>query len=418
VVYTVRHPANKEFQVKIIPRDDLTSSNPVLAVRWCLEPGEAQQLKECKAKNISVLFVIAYEGGLEDRMLVPVEDMMAWLNFRRPGKHEVFATVLWGGKLSTIEALCLARSDRWRYEQSVLDRKRRRIEKSYAFHENEIGMLRTGDGEYPNMAKLEVMVPAEHFPKEPPKWIAGLANFHFECPPVDQCAFRRRCMVAPLRLPWFVFWAIITTIIRVVIALALVLHGAREIDFGAIAHPWRDDIQYVGDGTDPRNSWFLCDKDGRRRSRWWLLLYPYLYAAFFVLVAVVKAHNHLTWLTALDWTVWAFVLAALAIYRWFLRAWPYLLCIAIVPGIIYIVLRTLGAWAKKAEAAKLAPIDQTLLELREQERDKEYDDLAQLLACNALPFEVDIRALPPEHRTVKLYFWRLKERVCRPYAAR
>lgn len=274
------------------------------------------------------------------------------------------------------------------------------------------------DGRYPNTAELEVVVPAEHFPKEPPKWIARVVNFQFELPPWDQCAFRNRCLVAPIRLLWFAFVAVLTTIIRIIVALPLALHGLRNIGFEAILHPWRDGIGDVWSGVDRRNSWFLYDAEGQRWSRWRFLLYPYIYLAFFIVVTIVKVHNHLTYLVALDWTVWGLVLASLAVYHWFIRHWFGLLRNFAVIAALLLLLRGIKLWDKKSKQKKLVPVSPKLLRQRASEEAAEYDELARLLACQSLPFEVDLGALPPARRTLKLRFFDLKRRVCRPYAAR
>jgi hypothetical protein len=57
-------------------------------------------------------------------------------------------------------------------------------------------------------------------------------------------------------------------------------------------------------------------------------------------------------------------------------------------------------------------------ELEWLRQNQEYDDLTRLLACQTMPFEVDIDAIPAERRTIHLRFLDLKRRVCRPYAVK
>jgi hypothetical protein len=84
--------------MRLFPAGDLASARPVMAVRWCLDPEETEHIKSLGAQNMCILFVMAYGGSelLEDRMLVPIDQMMAYLSFRRPGTHTVFARVLKG----------------------------------------------------------------------------------------------------------------------------------------------------------------------------------------------------------------------------------------------------------------------------------------------------------------------------------
>jgi hypothetical protein len=407
--------------MKLITNErDLTSAAPVFPVRWCLDQSEIKQLAD--AQNIHVLFVIAYEGGREDRMLVPIGQMMAYLNFCRPGKHTVLATVLWGSGFAPMQKICMERSNRHAYIQELLGWDRTNLRR-YEFSDHEIGML-------PNSATaaLEVTIPAEHFPKEPPAWLRRPVNFQFPYPPVDECDFRRRCLVALPRLAYFGVWAVITTFIRAIIAVAYALHGARDIDFRAVLHPWRSDIDDVAHNVRAGDSVFLSEKfQGRVRSRWLLVLYPYIWLVLFAVVTAVKAHYHLTYWAAVVLIAGAILKAALvawkSLVKLFLKTGVRALALAALFAVLYGIVRFVLSLAIQRQKARCVEeyelVKQTGLTLEDRrrlEREKEHEAFLASLTCQTMPLEVNIDALPPERRTVKLRFLRLKAGVCRPYA--
>jgi hypothetical protein len=404
--------------MKITPAGDLSSAEPVLPVRWCLEPGEAKQLKADLAKNIHVLFVIAYgadpdayQCASEDRVLVPIEQMMTYLSFRRPGKCTVFATVVWGDSVKRLRQICLTLRRRGTYVHNLLWSGG--LYGTRDWH-GDMEALHINAG-----ARLEVVVPVEHFPKEPPAWLWRTVNFQFAYPPVDQCSFRRRCLLSPLRLPWFGLWAVITTVIRAAIAACAGLHGCRHINFGAILHPWRNDINDVTYCTDIRNTWVLCDEHGHARSRWLLLLHPYVYVALFAVVAIVKAQYGVTYWAAIVMIAGAVVKAVLIVVHSLLAWWYVWLILAAgvgsVYGVEFLAVRrkeSLRAAEKRRERETgLTPKDRWRLE-----EEAKYDQLARSLACQAMPLEVNLHALPPDKQTFLLRYLDLKRRICRPYA--
>ncbi len=408
--------------MKLVPSGNLESADPVLAVRWCLERSEAEQLKKQSAANIYVLFVIAYgDTDLEDRQLVPIDQMMAFLNFRRPGNHTVLAKVVWCAVGNRPDAemknVFLEKADHRSYSRNFLNSDRTGF-RAGSFPCGDFNLVQALSGD----AELEVVVPQEHFPPEPPAWLSRLVNAGFDYPPIDQCSFRRRLLAAPLKLSVFGIWAVITTTIRLIVVAFLLCRGMRDIDFRPLIHPWRDDIEDVWYRLSWHSAWFAYAKTPtggyRERSRWIYLLYPPIYLALFLLLTWIKIEFHLSYLAIIMAVATALIKAVIAILKFlvhlFSKAWTFALGAAIGFFLLYVLKKAnRRAVARKRERES----SREFREARRREQEESYTGLYKLLACRPglVPAVSD---LPPEHRTFYLRFLDLKAKVCRPYAAR
>ena len=402
--------------MRLIPAGNLDQTEPVLPIRWCLEAREGYELREQKAENIHILFVIAYEGtDLEDRYLVPIDQVMTYLPFRRPGRHLVLAKVVWGSE-NHLGSL-VRKVDFRRYYNDLLDKEhkeRTSFIDRYTFRW--ISDCQCLDGS----AEAEVTIQAEYFPREWPAWLKYLAEVGHEYPSFDQCQMRRRLAFAPVKLFFFGLWAVITTVTRVSIAAFLTLCAMREVDYGAILHPFRDDIRdiYAHVHSTSPGSWLVRNKDGVSRTAWFVLLHPMIYLAAFAALTGCKIYLHTTYLALL--TAISSAIQSLALMIWsililfFMNAW-----IAILAMALAVVLASfLAGWTvraiKRRREMEAAP---DFLALREQEKLQAYDDLYKLLACRADPLIASISALPRERQTLHLRYLELKAKLCRPFAA-
>jgi hypothetical protein len=391
--------------MKLIPAGDLTSAERVLPVRWCLGSLETEQLKERQASNIHILLLVAYEGStLEDRQLLPIDQMIAYLNFRRPGKHTVFAKVVYGDKLKNL----LGKTSDTQYNFRVLDWERNLVTDEKFLDRFQINTIE-------GKAELEVVIPEEHFPKEPPAWLMKLANIGFDYPPIDQCSFRRRLLFSPPKLFFMGIWAGLKIITRAILALIFVLCLGRDIDFVPILHPWHRDL----DDLSYRNTWFSHDRHGERRySKGIYLLHPLLWIGILAVLATVAHFTHKNL-----WKMLATVFVAIVKFIISI-AGP---LVAVVLGLLVagVVGALLGRYAKKRNRQRLAwknsdafrQQEERKRQEKERMREQAYDDLALLLACRPA-ITAEISSLPPVRRTLHLRFLNLKRKVCRPYAAK
>jgi hypothetical protein len=403
--------------MKLIPAGNLESADPVLAVRWCLDRSETQKLKEQEARNMHILFVIVYEGGTrEDRLLVPLQQAMTYLNFRRPGNHTVFAAVVWNSfDKQGLSTRLLDRSSSREYDTIVMNRDRSEFRSVDWFENNHAPNRMLAD-----TAEIDVIVPREHFPKEPPKWLKQLVNAGHGYPPVDQCDFRRRMLGVPFKVPFFAAWAIITTLIRFLIVVTLLFLGMRRINFAAVIHPWQDEIPNVFERVHIGNSWFNRDSKGSYRSRWYFFLRPIFWLVIFGILTLIKIRLHMSywalivagWSAAINFTIatWNFLLRLVG------KLWKAVAVVAVGITILTFTLRYVRKiLAKKRREKELLWQSTDFQEQLRLQRMQSYDDLYKLLACKPT-ITPALSDLPPERQTLRLRYLDLKAKVCRPFA--
>ncbi len=385
-----------------------------IPVRWCLDRNELEKLKEQEVKNPSLLLVVTTPSGNEwtevDRYLIPLDQMLAYVQFHKPGKNRILAAVVWrlDGDVSKLKELFFERSSYHRYEKNVLTYNGKSFQRDNCQWEF-IG------GE----TELEVVVPKELFAKEPPAWEKWWVNKFFETKPRDQCQYRRRRMIAYTIQPPIVFLVVIfVSICRILAAGALLFLGKRKVDLRPIIHPFLYHNSDVWRCTAA--SVFLRDAEGKRRH--WLVTFfsPPVFPAFVATLVGVK-----------------FIFPSLPLMQW----WHYLIgSLATMVGIavvvytlfaIIFILHSLfrlifpvkikkswveewGEWierqmekryAEEAEKRRLAEVKKSQLQA----------ELEQLLICNG-EFTPSLRALPKKKQTVYLRFQDLKAKVCKPYA--
>ncbi len=94
---------------------------------------------------------------------------------------------------------------------------------------------------------LDIHVPEGLFGKIPNRTLAKWVNLWFESRPRDQCAFRRRFILAFTVQPIAVaLWLVGTTIFRAAVASLLFFgFGNREVSFSPVLHPWAENASDV-----------------------------------------------------------------------------------------------------------------------------------------------------------------------------
>ncbi len=405
--------------MRLILPENLTCSDPVIPVQWCLNRHETERLKEVRAQNIQILLVIAYEGtDLEDRYLVPIDQGLAYIQFRRPGKHTLFAKVVYEEFWNRGSTQKLLRKHNQRaYDAKVLNEGRNDLlEHDYLEYHLSIGVL-------PETSEEEISVPKEYFPAEPPEWLKRIINYGFEYPPVDECSFRRRKLLCLIKVPALALWAVVTTVLRLIIASYLVLAGWRGVDFAPVFHPWRCDISDVYVNLSQR-SWFEFDgRRNRRRSDLIYLLHPNLYLILFATVTVTKILLKKSYaeLFRMIWLLIAnFVLVVWTwIVQYFSQWWLHSVLIVLGAGIAaYFLARTVDSLLRRGLEDKNYKLSEEYQAELERSRNRQYDELYKQLACVKAPKTPSLANLPKEKQTLHLKYLGLKAKVCRPFASR
>lgn len=150
---------------------------------------------------------------------------------------------------------------------------------------------------------LDIHVPEGLFGKIPNRTLARWVNLWFESHPRDQCAFRRRFILAFTLQPIGVaLWLVATTVFRAAVAMLLFFgFGTRGVSFSPIFHPWTEDASDVWFRINNilYDSVFWSNEDGDPR-----------YLASFTPICLVLLYGaSLIWAPPIE-ALWAISLAA------------------------------------------------------------------------------------------------------------
>ncbi len=407
-------------------------------MRWCLNRGDFAFLQKHHAKNLHMLIVVAYENGKEDRYLVPLEEVMTFITFRYPGNHTIFAKVVWHDDFRALSHQLLNGPRKGIYDQELLNRDRTALHRfsrmglfGYMLDE-----LLDGSPE----DDQTITVAREYFAKEPPRWIWRWANFWFDFPPYDQCAFRRRVILAFTLQPALVaLYLTARFICQVAMTLILAAGGMRGLHPKNLFHPWSTSFwdfyqkrEYEADILkrflwNRHSSWFLEKADGSSRHSLTTLglcaLHPICLLLYWITLEHYSRLYHMTYAQLL-WAALAGLagLALTLIVKIFTSVWmtiaALIICLFVGLSIFgsrilnYLQIRSQKIYLQQQEAAA-KPDFQAMLARQEMEH---FNTLYRVMACTRAPKEVSLDTLPAEKRTIKLRYFDLKAHLCKPFA--
>ena len=348
------------------------------AISWCVDH---ETLKELAAKNITdpqVVIMVAPQGlnyhyDKEYRKVVPLKDLLTYIEFHTAGENKIFAFI------STREK-----------------RNARTVYLSYSDGHWSTSLL-TNDGsetlhETPEFEAepIFVNVPAGCFAKSPPKWEQAWVNWLFKAKPMDQCNYRRRRMLAyTLQIPLMM----LNMIVRLFFTIVSLSYGACNFSFNFLLHPFRYDLDDVG-SIHGGGSWFFTFPEDEHPETftqivWFLIrglyrfpLMPIIFIPVVLLLAFGKAHILLV-----------FVYAASILFLLVLIVF----CIA--TGTFTELYRKLIDYLEKTD--ELWYLDQ-----------EEID----LLVCSSQKDHLTFDQLPARKKTLKLRYLDLKSKVCKPFS--
>ncbi|HDY73356.1 MAG TPA: hypothetical protein ENH86_02170 [Candidatus Jorgensenbacteria bacterium] len=410
----------------IVDQKNTAVQGGTVPVRWCLYRKELEELERRGVNKPHVLIVVR-NNNHEHRQLVPMDQMMAYVQFHRFGENTIHAAVVWHNEdnVKKLKSFFLEKYSRLSYEHGVL-----RLDEKLGFKE-----YYSSNGQSYNRldetAHVTVMVPEEFFSKEPSRFEKWWVNLFFEYRPVDQCQFRRRRMLAYSVQPFAVLaWVIVITIARFIGALVLSIAGMRGTDWNPVIHPFRYPTGDIKKRVEKGDSVFWCKKDGEKYPLMFRAFSPPVLLVLSVLLVGLGVLGEWTfsytlvpwWYYAVVGVVLPFVIAAVAAvaYAAFTLVWILLTALIFKPIINWIANNS-DAWEQKRMERKRAAKERKEREQKAaeerllKERAAMHEELEQLLACNG-ELQPSINALPQTKRTIHLRFLDLKAQICRPYA--
>lgn len=361
-----------------VPNPDVTSGT--IPVTWCLSKEDLEAIKKYREEyggsDPTVLILVApvdnYHSNKEQRYVVRLSDMMAYVSFKYPGKNRIFAMVCSQRTFGAYKERFLGRG--WDgYYVTLLNYKG----DDYAAY-----YLNSREGQ-PKGEKilmdrpLEVDVPADCFAKEPHELEKAWASWLLPSSFTDQCAFRRRRFFYPIQAVIFV----LNMFLRFLILMLALSLGARSLTLKYLRHPltygmwasWEmfsEGILFCRkeSGDDPRTAWEVVKYVAYHC--WPLPFSP-------LSLGTIAALGYLSG--------WAVLMKAFLYLSGVLTA----ILLVIAFGLFS---RYFRAWYSKQATTELQEIEAELI-------------------CTGEP-----RMSPPARRSVKLYYMAVKSKVCKPYA--
>jgi hypothetical protein len=372
------------FEIKIADADVTSGTIPV---SWCVDLETIKKLSDDKVVDPQVVIVVAPEGSAysqekEYRKVVPLKDLLAYVEFRVPGKNKIWAFI--SSKKDARDAY-LGKSS-GRYITTIISSDGERW--GYMFDTDAEGNRRPAMGS----ETISVSVPEGVFAPEPAQWEKDWVNHFFRNKCVDQCEFRKRRMIA---YTGQVLLMLGQLVLRSLFLLVALLIGAKNVSLQPLLHPLQYDMgeaaSVCGGGTifvrkvpeDSDSEWifgktFWSSVSYVVRKFWTLPLMP---AILIPVTLLILAHKVL---------IFSGVLLAL---------------ILIAFAILFFVTggaRAAWEWIKGAESETLWYMDQAELDM---------------LTCNPDRKAFTFKSLPSKKQTLRLRFSDLKSKVCRPFSA-
>lgn len=369
------------FGIKLFA-EETESANSTLAIRWCIDQGVYDKLREERIGRPFLLLVTVHRDGDKvtevSRKLVLLSEEMRYIQFDRPGEHEIHVTVVWDecSDDQKIEEFFFAKERTQDYKNEVL----------CCDSENNVSVVDSFGVCAPSRFKklgsgsITVDVSEEFFAKEPPEWLSWWVNLSFEGKPIDQCHFKKRCLVAfTVQVPVIPIWIVLRTICVATIAIFFLLTGLRirKNDLKAFI-PFKYRINFL----------WLCNTNEPlffNRERLFLLsLAPILHLSALVFLFWMSSWE------SFDMDVGRTFLAYISI--------------------------TVGAFLLMFMGHLLARIGGRGIRMgRNRLIDARYKKKFQSLICDDCPPEVSIEGLSPKKRTIWLRLSRFKTKMCQPY---
>jgi len=371
------------------------TADSTMPVRWCLHRDILDYLKTERIKRPYLLLVVKHQDEKAEkkteRILVPLDHVLQYIQFKKPGIHRIAATVVWhreGNRLKLQERF-LGKDQHGSYELSVLNYSG---ELRYDLTDSQIGQHGKGT--------LEVDVADEFFARERPKWMQGWVNLAFETVPRDECQFRKRCLFAFTVQPLLeLITMLVLSVGRVSVALFLTLCSIRGVAFRPILHPFRQKTREIWSDIGASPS-FLG-----RRTLWPSFLAPPIVPL--VTGGTMFLLNHYLSLGLNNWLMLGIIAGATLLVP---------LLVQLIGGILYLLSMPFGTKAQREEKRRQREREERLQ--AELERQKRWDKQYSILVCEGVPLEARLDALPRVRRTVylRLRLQDLKARLCRPFA--
>jgi hypothetical protein len=362
----------------------VTSTNVdsgTIPVSWCVSKETLDRLAAFYIREPQVVLCVSpkpREGhwhytSREYRKVVPLKDLMAYVEFRYPGENRIYGFISFESEGRTRDRF-LSKSHR-EYFTDIL---------------NSAGNNWTnwhGAIEEDSRDVTSVDVPAGCFAPEPPAWEQAWVNHYFFQKCIDQCQYRRRRMFAYTLQPILMFFNLLFRMLILVGGLLLGTRGATR-NWAQVFMPLTYDYKELFNGIFSGGTVFIrpAKTDGPKEVgpfAWWVYKQCWL-VPFMPLVLIP-------------------LLIVLGTYGMGSTACYFALVIGVAVGLLACV-----TVVKKISDKLVASAAGKKLWYTE-------DEEIFNLVCDGTDKPTKVSRLPRKHRTIKLRLSELKAKVCRPF---
>lgn len=349
--------------------NDVTSGT--VAVGWCVDKNTLQSLADDGIQNPMLVLVVSpednYDKSKEYRKVVPLKDLVAYIEFRVPGKNKIWGFISSRTKKSARNFYLEQWGSSW--HNPILS------------VEGDEYHYVIADLPERNAQPISVDVPDGVFAPEPSEAEKAWVNHMFRYKPMDQCDFRRRRIFAYTVQP---FLAVLNYAVRLFLFLIACSYGSRGLTLQPLLHPMRHDMYDVlcmlKGGTyfisnDPNHSNF--------RKHIGMLFMPVVLFVLYMLGSLIAALP-----LKLTSVLLTFVLTFVAVCT------------------VALCVKSFIGWLVKRELNTTEPTPWYM-----------DDEEMNLIVCSGQKKPYSFDNLPSKHKTMRLRFENLKSKVCRPFSA-
>lgn len=377
------------FQLQLADPD---VTNGTIAVSWCLDHEMLKELADEKVSDPQVIIVVApvdnYHLSKEYRKVVPLKDLMTYIEFRSAGKNKIWGLVSHKSGKKAREHYMEKNDGEFHTNVLSFDGDKYATWLRDADDEDETDQFRSLS------SPIEVTVPKAVFAKEPKQWEKTWVNHLFRDKVIDQCEFRRRRMFAYGVQPFIMLGNLFLRLFLTIFAASTL---CRAVTLQYLLHPLmyslKDTMDLFEKGSlavrhlpeddkaiskFPKPGYFV-------RSFWSVPLMPLIMAP----------------------------LLYLFLSRHYVGA-------SIFGGTLLIVMAIILLIAFLANHAKMLkePFTKAWAYLNAPSEDLWYlnQDEVEIIVCNQDKKPLTYNNLPANRKTARLRFQILKSKVCKPFS--
>lgn len=369
------------FKIQVAPNTDVSGGS--IPVSWCIDAETATYLVESRVPNPHVVIVVSpvnnYHPSKEYRKVVPLKDLMTYVEFHSAGPNKIWAFISIKDKLSQCRDSYLSRTHRV-YDTDLLSSDGDEF-LFFRFSATERTLLYS--------EPLQVEVPQQIFAKDPPQWEQEWVNHFFRSLPLDQCDYRRRRLFAYGVQPFILLGNLF---VRLCLLFFGFLYLSRGLTFKYLLHPLTYNLSeaiHVMEG-----SWLVpVDKEVLPKMTFRYVfskMWKFIFMPWFIILTFVCWLGH---------------------------------CL-IIPAILVMAVFLACCVISFVEMERYHPVAKFLTNLfRRRARvvspsDYWYMDDTEAITCSPTDqVRTSVNALPPKYRTIRLRISELKSKVCRPFSA-